>query len=81
MISGPWFTKSWGEYTVVIDDPGRFRKSISVGAYLGLRRSASSQARPTGRISKCGDGLLRSYLYEGANVLLTRHPRPNPIKA
>ena len=32
-----------------------------------------------GGISKCGDRLLRSYLYEAANVLLTRHPRLNPI--
>ena len=70
-------------YTAVIDDPGRFRKSASVGAYLGLtpKRQQSGEADYSGRISKCGDGLLRSYLYEAANVLLTRHPRPNPIKA
>lgn len=70
-------------YTAVIDDPGRFSSSASVGAYLGLtpKRYQSGEADHAGRISKCGDGLLRSYLYEAANVLLTRHPRPNPIKA
>lgn len=69
--------------TAVVDDPERFRKSTPVGAYLGLtpRRQQSGETDFSRRISKCGDGLLRSYLYEAANVLLTRHPRPNPIKA
>lgn len=70
-------------YTSVIDDPARFRSSNSVGAYLGLtpRRNQSGEMDRTGRISRCGDGLLRSYLYEAANVLLTRCPRPSALKA
>lgn len=70
-------------YGAVVDDPGRFRKSSSVGAYLGLtpRRYQSGEVDRAGGISKCGDGLLRSYLFEAANVLLTRHPKPNAIKA
>jgi hypothetical protein len=36
------------------------------------RRYASGEIDWTGRISKCGDAMLRSYLYEAANVLLTR---------
>ena len=35
----------------------------------------------TGRISKCGDKLLRSYLYEAANVLLTRVAKWSALKA
>jgi len=61
-------------FHTVIDDPSRFRRSRSVGAYLGLtpRRYASGEIDWTGRISKCGDKLLRTYLFEAAGVLLTR---------
>ena len=57
-------------YLATIDDPARFRKSRSVGAYVGLttRRYASGETDRTGRISKCGDSMLRSYLFEAANV-------------
>jgi transposase len=67
----------------VIDDPARFRRSSSVGAYLGLtpRRQQSGEADYTGNISRCGDALLRSYLYEAANVILCRRVRPNAIRA
>ena len=70
-------------FTAVIDDPGRFRKSSSVGAYLGLtpRRYQSGEVDRAGRISKCGDGLMRSYLYEAANVILNRVQRWSKIKA
>ncbi len=69
-------------YTAVIDDPARFKRSSSVGAYLGLtpRRYQSGEVDKAGRISKCGDGLLRSYLFEAANVLLSRHTRPSKLK-
>ena len=70
-------------YLATIDDPTRFRKSRSVGAYIGLttRRYASGETDRTGRISKCGDGMLRSYLYEAANVLLTRVAKWSALKA
>jgi transposase len=66
-----------------IDDPGRFKKSRSVGAYVGLtpRRYASGEVDWTGRISKCGDAVLRSYLFEAAGVLLTRVPQWCKLKA
>jgi transposase len=69
-------------YTAVIDDPARFRHSASVGAYLGLtpRRYQSGEVDHSGHISKCGDGLLRSYLFEAATVLLSRHPRASALK-
>jgi transposase len=61
-------------YAATIDDPGRFRSSSSVGAYLGLtpRRYASGETDRMGRISRCGDALTRGYLYEAANIMLTR---------
>ena len=70
-------------YLATIDDPTRFKKSNSVGAYAGLtaRRYASGEVDWTGRISKCGDKMLRSYLYEAANVLLTRIAKWSALKA
>jgi transposase len=46
-----------------------------VGVYLGLvpRRYQSGEIDYTGSISKCGDGRLRTLLYEAANVMLTRY--------
>jgi transposase len=66
-----------------IDDPSRFRRSRSVGAYVGLtpRRYASGEVDWSGRISKCGDQMLRSYLFEAAGVLLTRVPQWCKLKA
>ena len=63
--------------------PARFKRSRSVGAYAGLttRRYASGEIDWTGRISKCGDKMLRTYLYEAANVLLTRIEKWSALKA
>jgi transposase len=70
-------------YLATIDDPTRFKKSRSVGAYAGLttRRYRSGEIDWTGRISKCGDAMLRTYLYEAANVLLTRIPKWSALKS
>jgi transposase len=70
-------------FKATIDDPTRFKRSRSVGAYVGLttRRHASGEIDWTGRISKCGDAMLRSYLFEAAGVLLTRVPKWSTLKA
>jgi len=70
-------------FLATIDDPTRFKRSRSVGAYVGLttRRYASGETDWTGRISKWGDKMLRSYLYEAANVLLTRVAKWSMLKA
>jgi transposase len=70
-------------YRAAIDDPRRFKRSRSVGAYVGLtpRRYASGEVDWSGRISKCGDRMLRSYLFEAAGVLLTRVPQWCKLKA
>jgi Transposase IS116/IS110/IS902 family len=66
-----------------VDYPERVRRSSSVGAYFGLtpRRCQSGDIDYTGRISKRGDGLMRSYLFEAANVLLTRVSTWSTLKA
>lgn len=57
-----------------IDIPARFRNSRSVGPALGLtpvlRQSGESER--VGRVSLCGDGMMRGLLYEAAQALLTR---------
>ena len=70
-------------FKATIDDPTRFRRSRSVGAYIGLtsRRHASGEIDWSGRISKCGDAMLRMYLFEAAGVLLTRVPKWSALKA
>ena len=62
-------------FVAAIDDPSRIRRSRDVGAYLGLvpRRYQSGELDYTGGISKCGDGRVRTLLYEAANVMLTRY--------
>jgi len=65
-----------------IDDPTRFRAATSVGAYLGLtpRRKQSGELDLTGHISRWGDRLLRSYLFEAASVLIHRTKRRSPLQ-
>ena len=61
-------------FVAAIDNPSRFRRSRHVGAYFGLapRRYQSGEVDRPGRISKAGDQLVRTLLYEAANALLTR---------
>ncbi|TGQ12707.1 transposase [Mesorhizobium sp. M00.F.Ca.ET.217.01.1.1] len=65
------------------DDASRFRRSSSAGAYLDLtpRRYESGEISRNGRISKRGDKLTRTHLYEAANVILTRQINFSSLKA
>ena len=69
-------------FVAAIDDPSRVRRSRDIGAYLGLvpRRHQSGEVDYTGGISKCGDGRVRTLLYEAANVMLTRYKRQLKLK-
>jgi transposase len=69
-------------YVSTIEDPARFGRSRSVGAHLGLtpRQYQSGEIDRTGRISKCGDALVRTLIYEAAGVILTRVKRASPLK-
>ena len=69
-------------FVAAMDGAERFAKSSSVGAYLGLtpRGHQSGDVAWTGRISKTGDGIARSMLYEAANVLMVRLKKNIPLK-
>ena len=66
-----------------IDQPGRFAKSKAVGAHFGLtpKKYQSGEIDRTGRISKVGDAMVRTALFEAANVMLTRAVRFSTLKA
>jgi hypothetical protein len=68
------------------------RKPLAVGEAcalsVGFDRATTNEQAPLfgrgrleGRISKCGDAMLRSYLFEAAGVLLTRVPKWSALKA
>ncbi len=59
-------------YKAALDEPGRFRDSETVGAYMGLtpKQYASGETNRHGSISKMGPGECRSMLYEAAQSLL-----------
>lgn len=61
-------------FVTAIENPGNFRRSRSVGAWLGLttRRYQSGEVDYDGHISRRGDRHVRSLLYEAATVILTR---------
>jgi transposase len=69
-------------YVSTVEDPGRFTRSRSVGAHLGLtpRRYQSGEIDRSGRISRCGDGLARTLMYEAAIVILHRVKRALKLK-
>ena len=66
-----------------LEDPARFKRSEDVGAYLGLtpRVHQSGEVDRSGRITKTGDGMTRSYLFEAASVVLTRITRPSTLRS
>ena len=66
-----------------VDDPTRFPRSRDVGPHFGLtpRKYQSGQVDVTGSISKVGDRMVRTALYEAASVMLTRTVRMSPLKS
>jgi transposase len=69
-------------YKTSVEDPGRFTRGEDAGAFAGLtpRRNQSGERDHKGRISKAGDPMLRSALYEAANNLLVRVGRPCALR-
>jgi transposase len=59
-------------YRATVDVPARFRKSKAVGAVFGLTCSKyqSGEIDWSGRISRCGDEMMRVMLYEAAQSML-----------
>lgn len=70
-------------FRATVDVPARFKRSRSVGAHFGLtpRKWQSGETDRMGRISKCGDAMMRTALYEAANVMITRTARWSWLKA
>ncbi|HEX2681861.1 MAG TPA: IS110 family transposase [Candidatus Acidoferrales bacterium] len=69
-------------YVSTVEDPSRFSRSRAVGAHLGLtpRRYQSGETDRSGHISRCGDGLARTLMYEAAVVILHRVKRSLHLK-
>jgi transposase len=69
-------------YRTAVDDPRRFAKSRTVGAYFGLtpKKYQSGETDIDGGISKVGDAMVRTALYEAAHIILTRATRFSTMK-
>jgi transposase len=61
-------------FVLTLEEPGRFRRSRSVGSYLGMtaRQRDSGEQKPQLRITKAGDAALRSVLVQSAHYILGR---------
>jgi transposase len=70
-------------FRATIDRSDRFRRSRDVGAHLGLTpaRYQSGETDIQGRISRCGDELARTALYEAAHTLLVRSRKWSALRA
>jgi transposase len=70
-------------YRATVDVPARFRKSKSVGAVFGLTcaKYQSGEIDWSGRISRCGDEMMRSMLYEAAQSMLVHSKKWSWLKA
>jgi len=70
-------------FRATIDQPDRFQHSRDVGAHLGLTpaRYQSGETDIQGRISRCGDELARTALYEAAHTLMTRSRKWSSLRA
>jgi transposase len=66
-----------------IDVPARFKTSKAVGPALGLTPvlNQSGESHRVGRISLSGDDMMRTLLYEAAQVMLTRVKKWSWLKA
>jgi len=70
-------------YRATVDVPARFRRSKSVGAVFGLTpsRDQSGESDRPGAISRCGDEMMRTALYEAAQSMLVHSTRWSWLKA
>jgi transposase len=69
-------------FKATVDDPARFTSSKAVGAHFGLtpKKYQSGETDVDGGVSKVGDAMVRTVLYEAANVLLSRTTRFSTLK-
>ena len=57
-------------YRATVDVPARFRKSKAVGRVVTCAKYQSGEVDRNGRISRCGDEMMRVMLYEAAQSML-----------
>ena len=69
-------------FVAAIGDTKSFPSGRTAAAWIGLtpRRYQSGEINMQGRISRHGDKLLRSYLYEAAALILTRAQTDSALK-
>ena len=69
-------------FTSAVDQPKRFSRSRAVGAHFGLtpKKYQSGETDITGAVSRVGDPMVRTALYEGAHIMLTRAVRFSSLK-
>ena len=69
-------------FTSGVDAPERFSRSKAVGAHFGLtpKKYQSGETDITGAVSRVGDVMVRTALYEAAHILLTRAVRFSTLK-
>ncbi len=69
-------------FTSAVDQPDRFSRSRAVGAHFGLtpKKYQSGETDITGAVSRVGDPMVRTALYEGAHIMLTRAVRFSSLK-
>src|SRR3954464_8341265 len=70
-------------FKTAIDDPTRIAKSRDVGPLFGLTpgRYQSGETDIIGKITKVGDVMVRTALFEAATVMLTRSTKTSRLKA
>ena len=70
-------------YRATVDVPARFRKSKAVGAVFGLTcaKHQSGESERSGKISRCGDEMMRVMLYEAAQSMLLHSKKWSWLKA
>jgi transposase len=70
-------------FVSTIDICARFRNSKAVGPSLGLTPvlHQSGESNRIGRISRCGDEMMRTLLYEAAQTMMTRSLKWSWLKA
>ena len=70
-------------FRATIDIPARFKNSKAVGPSLGLTPvlNQSGESLRVGRVSLCGDEMMRALLYEAAQVMITRVQKWSWLKA
>jgi transposase len=69
-------------YKSALDDPRRIKKSRNAGPLFGLtpKRYQSGETDVTGGITRVSDDMVRTVLYEAANILLSRTMRFSVLK-